>query len=110
MPVRKQFNYPPFSRLVLLKLKYHKMDVLNNASDILAERMRHISGCEVIGPEYPVVPRIKNMFIKQLLIKIERNANLLQIKESIKQAVREIAEDPSGKLKSVNIVVDVDPA
>ncbi len=110
MPIRRQFNYPPFSRLVMLKMKHHKIDVLKDASAIVAERLRHIPSCELIGPEYPVIPRVKNMYIKQMLLKIGRNANLSQVKEQIRKEVIGIAENPSGKFKSVDVTDDVDPA
>lgn len=110
MPIRRQFNYPPFSRLVMIKLKHYKVEVLNDAADVLAEQLRQTTACELMGPEYPVIPRVKNMFIKQMMLKVGRNVNLSQVKEQIRQAIRGIAENSSGKFKSVIVTVDVDPA
>ena len=64
MPIRHQFNYPPFSRLVLIRLKDVDYEKLNKAASTLEKSLRYYFNNNLLGPEYPVVSRVKNMYIK----------------------------------------------
>ena len=54
-----------------------------------------------------MVSRIKNQYIKQILIKFDRNDNSLKIKELLKQKIE--AYKKSNDYKSVTVAIDVDP-
>ena len=69
--------------------------------------MRSVFKNYVIGPEYPVVSRVKNQFIKQLLIKVDRNANSKRAKELIKSIIDDFGHNQ--EYRSVVVSVDVDP-
>lgn len=104
---RRTFKYPPFYRLVEINLKYKEYNLLNKAADDLAIRLRQKFGDKVLGPEYPIVSRIKNQFIKSILIKIERKQSLKASKEILSQILDEFALD--HRYKSVRIIKDIDP-
>lgn len=104
---RQKFNYPPFSRLVLLKLKHKDPKILNHASDTLAVNLRKAFGKRILGPEFPVVSKIMNYYIKHILIKIERDASLSGMKDKI---MEEIENFRKQKLYAqLRIITDVDP-
>lgn len=104
---RRKFNYPPFCRLVLLKLKHRDPKVLNYAADILASNLRKVFGKRILGPEFPVVSRIQNLYIKHILIKIGREVSLVDMKARILEEVEEFHKE---KLYSrLRVVIDVDP-
>lgn len=107
MPIRRQFCYPPYFRLILIKLKHVDYEKLNKAADVFVRQLRPIFRQNLLGPEYPVVSRIKNQYIKQVLIKIDRNSNTLKIKEIIKEKIDVFKHIPD--FKSVTLSVDVDP-
>ncbi len=104
---RRNFNYPPFYRLVEINLKYKEYNLLNEASDVLARMLREQFGKNILGPEYPIVSRIKNKFIKSILVKIERDKSLIRTKEILTEQINEFKHLKS--YKSVQIVLDVDP-
>ena len=107
MPVRKQFNYPPFYRLILIRLKnidYHK---LNEASEELAKMLRPVFQKDILGPEYPVVSRVKNQYIKQIMIKFSREHSTAKVKEIIKTIIENFRH--INNFKSTQIQIDVDP-
>lgn len=104
---RQKFHYPPFYRLIILKLKHKDASILNKAADTLARDMRTRFGNLVYGPEYPMVSRIKNMYIKQIMLKIPRSRQQTAQKEQLSQVLSDF--NKYTHLKSVHIHVDVDP-
>jgi primosomal protein N' (replication factor Y) len=107
MPIRRQFNYPPYSRLVMIRLKDVDSQKLNKAADELAKIFRQVFKENLLGPEYPVVSRVKNQYIKQMLIKINKDLNSAKVKEFINKTIEDFKHN--NDFKSVKIQIDVDP-
>lgn len=107
MPIRRQFNYPPYSRLVMVRLKDVDEQKLNKAADALAKIFRQVFRENLLGPEYPVVSRVKNQYIKQMLIKIHKDLNSTKVKEFINKTIEDFKHNT--EFKSVKIQIDVDP-
>ena len=107
LSVRWRFRYPPYYRLVIIKLKHKKPEILNAAAAELARDMKARFGKLVYGPEYPMVSRIKNWYIKQIMLKIRRDAHLAKQKELLKKVLEDFKTHTS--VKSVLVQVDVDP-
>ena len=105
---RKKFNYPPHSRLIEIMLKHRDPDILHEKSFEFADGLRKTLGNRVIGPHQPLIARIKNLWLKRILIKVEREASTGKIKEIIRQQLAAFYADK--KNHTVLIVVDVDPA
>jgi primosomal protein N' (replication factor Y) len=104
---RSKFNYPPYFRLILLKLKHRDAGVLNKAARDLATDLRTDLGKRVLGPEFPLVSRLQNLYIKQILIKIERGPNVGALKDLVKQKIDLILKIP--EYRQVRVIADVDP-
>lgn len=107
MPIRRQFCYPPYYRLIMIKLRHTDSDKLNKAAEYFAKQLRPIFKHNILGPEYPMVSRVKNQYIKQILIKFDRNDNSNKIKEIIKSELESFKR--SNDYKSVNVSIDIDP-
>ena len=107
MPIRRQFNYPPYSRLVMVRLKDVDEQKLNKAANELAKIFRQVFRENLLGPEYPVVSRVKNQYIKQMLIKIHKDLNSTKVKEFINKTIEDFKHNT--EFKSVKIQIDVDP-
>ena len=108
MPIRRQFNYPPYSRLVMIKLKDVDNIKLNKAASELAKIFRHVFKENLLGPEYPIVSRVKNQYIKQMIIKISKELNSNKVKDYIKNTIEDFKQN--NEFKSVKIQIDVDPS
>jgi primosomal protein N' (replication factor Y) len=104
---RNKFNYPPYFRLISLRLKHRDPNVLNKAARDLAIDLRADLGKRVLGPEYPLVARIQNWYIKQILIKIERGPNVAPFKDLIRKKIEVIRKIPD--YRQVRVITDVDP-
>jgi primosomal protein N' (replication factor Y) len=104
---RRNFKYPPFYRLIHLTLKHKDARVLNEGARELAVILREKMGNRILGPEYPLIARVKNLYIKRILIKLERNENLNTNKEQILGMLDTYRSLPL--YKSIRIQIDVDP-
>ena len=107
MAIRKQFGYPPFYRLVLIRLKHKDFQKLNPAAAELSSMLRPIFKQDLLGPEYPMVSRVKNLYIKQMLVKFNREYSAKQVKELIMEQIHQFQLLPD--YKSVMVQIDVDP-
>ena len=107
MLTRRQFGYPPYYRIVLIRLKHKDYQKLNPAATELAGMLRPIFKQDLLGPEYPMVSRVKNLYIKQMMVKFNREHNAQQVKELIMKQVRLFQQLPD--YKSVIVQIDVDP-
>lgn len=107
MYVRQQFKYPPFFRLIELKLMHRDSHLLNVASFELASMLRPVFDKNLLGPEYPMVSRIRNQYIKQLLIKFPRKDSATSVKKILKDKLSVFQTMPD--FKSIRLHIDVDP-
>lgn len=105
---RKNFFYPPYFKLIEFTLKHKDENVLDSASFEFAKSLREVFKERVIGPEYPVVRRIQNYYLKSIMLKIEKDVSDKKIKERIQQLIDAFYCVPLNK--SIRIIVDVDPA
>lgn len=108
MTERKSFKYPPFYRLIKLDIKHKDPEVLYHQAEYLAKELRKQFDDRVIGPEYPLVGRIRNYFIKSILLKFEKdNVSLHKVKTTIREV---ILQYNTTKLSKGSIIQpDVDP-
>jgi len=104
---RNKFHYPPYYRLISLRLKHRDPNVLNRAAKDLALDLRADLGKRILGPEYPLVSRIQNWYIKQILVKIERGPNVAPFKELIRKKIELLTKIPD--YRQVRVITDVDP-
>ena len=105
---RKNFHYPPFYRIIQLDIKHKDFHKLNFIADRMAIELRKAFADRVMGPEFPLVGRIRNYYIKTIIIKNERTGVSMQkIKEVLKNILLKFETDKDNK--GVYIQVDVDP-
>ncbi|MDX2415346.1 MAG: primosomal protein N', partial [Bacteroidales bacterium] len=108
MEERKEFKYPPFSRLIKIYIKHRDRLIVTEAANKLAVTLRSSEGFTVLGPEYPVINRIQNSYIMTILIKIDRDdKGLNRLKQFIKLSIVHIKERMSSG--ALRIYADVDP-
>lgn len=105
---RSNFFYPPFFKIVEITLKHKDENVLNQSAGILADSLRNVFKERVLGPEFPVVKRVQNLYLKRITLKIERDANDKKVKERIQAILNDFYSVPSNK--SIRSVINVDPA
>lgn len=104
---RHLFKYPPYHRIIEITLKHRDVQVVKQAGFALGNQLRSVFGQRVLGPVDPPVSRIQNLYLKQIILKIENEASVAKAKEILHETVNQLLAD--AKFKSVRIALDVDP-
>src|SRR5690606_36322638 len=69
---RRNNHYPPLYRLIQLNVRHKDLSRLVHIATSLAVALKSHFGERVLGPEAPLVSRIRNYYIKTILIKVEK--------------------------------------
>jgi primosomal protein N' (replication factor Y) (superfamily II helicase) len=107
MKVRHQYMYPPFYRLILIRLLHRESHTLNIAAFDLTKMLKDDLKHDILGPEYPMVSRIKNFYIKNIIVKFPRSVSSKAVKELLNEKIKGFHSIQQNK--SVRIQIDVDP-
>lgn len=105
---RNNFFYPPYYKIIHITIQHKEENILNHNALELANELRSVFKERILGPEYPVVKKIRNYYLKMIKIKVERDAPDKKVKERIQEIVNNFYIKP--KNKSTRISIDVDPA
>ena len=104
---RKIFNYPPFARIISITLKHRNDNQLNFFSDDFVFYLKKSFGNRVLGPEYPIISKIRNYYLKKILLKIEIGRSLEKAKDIIHFVEENLRNQK--RLNGCIVVIDVDP-
>jgi primosomal protein N' (replication factor Y) len=104
---RRNFHYPPFYRLIKFSLKHKDFHLLNNAAQEYTALLRKEFGTAVLGPEYPMVSKVRGLFVKDSLLKIQKGKSNVQIKTIIRKCIVQFRE--LGIYNTARLIIDVDP-
>ena len=70
--------------------------------------MRQSFGARVLGPEAPGISRVKNFYIQQILLKMEREANPTLVRQYL-NAIHDAMVRANDEMLKVMFYYDVDP-
>lgn len=104
---RAQFMFPPFQRIIKISLRHKEFKICENAAEQLHQLMHGTFGDNLLGPANPYVSRIRNYYIKEFLVKIDRtDTRLPALKKFIRQQIAKLYE--SKLYNQLIIQLDVD--
>jgi primosomal protein N' (replication factor Y) len=104
---RKNFFYPPFSRIIQLVFKHKDKHIAEESANLMLKGLQPFS-LYIKGPAEPVISRVKNQYLFELLLKLPKDAvTINQCKRAIQQQA--IILQSSKRYRSVTIMIDVDP-
>ncbi|MBD3748815.1 MAG: primosomal protein N' [Sphingobacteriales bacterium] len=105
---RKQFKYPPYYKMIQVDLKHKDLGQLLLISDKFAAILKRQFGDMILGPQTPLIGRIRNYYIQTILIKIDwKNQSISKIKHLLKEQISDCELDKASK--GIFIQVDIDP-
>ncbi|MCH5219720.1 MAG: primosomal protein N' [Muribaculaceae bacterium] len=104
---REAFAYPPFIRIIYIFVRHREANICQQASEALMKQLTAQLGNRVLGPHEPPVNRIKNMYIRRIMVKIETGVSLSQIKQILTDTVDKLRSIKD--FRAVDIYFDVDP-
>ena len=105
---RRRYGYPPFTRLILIYMKGRYEDRLDAMVAQYVQQLRYTFGERVLGPEAPPIGRVKNMHIRQVLLKVEREASTNEIRRLLNLIQSRLAQDIQ-EFSRIVFYYDVDP-
>jgi len=104
---RKQFNYSPFSKMIRLTLKHKSPDVINTSSARFSTLLKNQLGAKVLGPETPYVSKIRNLHLRNILIKLDiANDQPKAVKAFILKTFDFLVQ--TDQIKGLQLLTDVD--
>ena len=104
---RKEFFYPPFSRIVMLTLKHKDKALVDAAAEKLAFLLRQDLKDYVVGPATPMIGRIRNQYLVEIMLKLPKEPGMsLTYKKVIRNHINLMQSEK--KYASVQVVADVD--
>ena len=104
---RKEFNYPPFTRVIYIYLKHRDNNTLSEIATIYASHLRQLFGNRVFGPEEPIISRIQSLYIRKIMLKVETNASMAKVKKILRNTYEQMHQLP--RMKGMIVYYDVDP-
>ncbi|MCO5248343.1 MAG: primosomal protein N' [Chitinophagales bacterium] len=105
---RAKYNYPPYVKLIHISMRHSDYRVVDEATHFIHKQLqlRKIGDC--LHPSIPSVSKIKGKYIRDILLKLERNNKQILL---AKKAIEEVSllMYQYDTYKNVRIVLDVDP-
>lgn len=103
---RQIYKYPPFFRLIRLTLKHRDFEKLKEGSMWLYQVLQQNLSVPVLGPEEPAISRIRNEYIRTIMVKIPTNTNLQTTKKTIQKVLNSF--DVVAQYRTIKVTVNVD--
>ncbi|MFS4492114.1 primosomal protein N' [Maribacter sp. 2308TA10-17] len=103
---REQYKYPPANRIIKITFKHKEYNKLNEAAEWFSKGLRNAFSGNVLGPEFPPVARIRNQYLKHVLIKIDSKQSVSQVKLNIKRIEKSF--NAIAFYRSVRVIYNVD--
>jgi primosomal protein N' (replication factor Y) len=103
---RQIYKYPPYFRIIKLTLKQRDFDKLKEGSMWLYQVMSQNLNMPVLGPEEPVISRIRNEYIRTIIIKIPQNVSIGNTKKTIQKMLNSFEAVAQYRAIKVNLNVD----
>ena len=105
---RSMFRYPPFYHLVYVYLRHRNEQLVDSAAIEMASRLRQAFADRVLGPDKPVVARVKTESIRKIVIKLEQGINLPLARQCMAEARTQLLQDK--RYAAMTVFFDVDPS
>lgn len=104
---RRAFHYPPFYRIIYVYLKHRTESLVDCAALELGNRLRAVFVDRVLGPDKPFVGRVKQLYIRKIVLKLENGLDYRQAREYLRDIQSQLLADK--KFASLVIYNDIDP-
>lgn len=106
---RGNFNYPPFHRMIKVVLKHKEAQTVRQAaSDYASVLIAELGRKRVLGPQTPIIGRIRNLYIEEIFVKLEKvGLSATKAKDLIYRKGLELKA--KKEFASLRLYFDVDP-
>ncbi|RTY88936.1 replication restart helicase PriA [Flavobacterium sp. RSP15] len=103
---RQIYKYPPYFRLIKLTLKQRDFDKLKEGAMWLYQVISQNLNMPVLGPEEPAISRIRNEYIRMIIIKIPQNVSIGNTKRTIQKMLNSF--EAVAQFRAIKVTSNVD--
>jgi len=111
---RRELDYPPFSRIVLLEFSGERENEVQHHAKKFAE---YLLACNqqkrfiILGPADAAIPKIKNVYRKHVVVKDlkDRDPSGAYLRLALLKAKAQYEGSPLATNKKIKMTIDVDP-
>ncbi|MFT6066147.1 MAG: primosomal protein N' (replication factor Y) [Paraglaciecola sp.] len=103
---RWQYKYPPYYRLIKITLKHRDYNKVDSGVNWLFKSLYNSFGEHVLGPTAPAVSRIRNQYIKNIVIKIPPKQSLANTKNQLTKIKNSF--EAVKDFRPIRFIIDVD--
>lgn len=103
---RWQYHYPPYFRLIKITLRHKDYNRVEEGAQWLGKSLTLQFKKQILGPTTPSISKIRNYYIRHLIVKLPHNATLSASKNHIKRIIN--AFQAINEYRSIKLTIDVD--
>lgn len=103
---REIYKYPPYFKIIKITLKHRDFDKLKEGSMWLYQVISQNLNIPVLGPEEPAINRIRNEYIRTIIIKIPTSTSIGSTKRIIQKMLNSF--DSVAQYRAIKVAVNVD--
>ena len=106
---RREHGYPPFMRVIKMTVKHMEQGLGEEAAIRLTQELvDRLGRAAVLGPEAPYIFRIRNFYLQEITIKLDRAHTVLKHAKQLICEAMDVVKDQK-EFKQARLVADVDP-
>ena len=103
---REIYKYPPYYKLIKLTLKHRDYEKLKEGSMWLYQVMQQSLPMPVLGPEEPAISRIRNEYIRTIMVKIPAATSIVTTKSTFQKILNSF--EAVAAYRSIRVIINVD--
>lgn len=103
---RQIYKYPPFYRLIRISLRHRDFEKLKQGAQWLYDVLHTNLQVPVLGPEEPPIGRVRNEYIRTIMIKIPQGQSLQGTKKTIRKLLNSFESVP--QFRPIKVILNVD--
>ena len=103
---RWQYHYPPFYRIIKITLRHKDFNRVEEGAIWLGKSLISIFKHDILGPSTPGISKIRNYYIRTIIIKIPQKQSLTVSKNQIQRVKN--AFQAVNEFRAIKFNIDVD--
>ncbi|MEQ8522820.1 MAG: primosomal protein N' [Vicingaceae bacterium] len=107
MEERRAFIYPPYYRMIEVRMKHRDRHLLYQGAKSLGLVLKEVFGSALLGPEFPHVERVKNRYSMHFILRFDKGVNVTAKKKKLREILDNFIS--MDKFKNLYFQFDVDP-
>ncbi|MEL6194219.1 MAG: primosomal protein N' [Bacteroidota bacterium] len=104
---RQELSYPPYKRLIRIEIRHKDRRYLETESVRFQKLLFPHFSNQLLGPDYALIPRLRNMYRMQFLLKLSKNFSVKKVREILYETIDKYYQ--RAPKKTMRIMIDVDP-